>query len=127
MKGETSTVEVPMRRAPKPGLFARVLSVGLSVSRGVEQEPFVRMKADVSIMVEAPNASSAFTALIIGDLMESDEFDKLEEDLRSALHSFVDPCGKGVPDGGDAVRVVLIKEGPTLVPKATTPVDPSQT
>jgi hypothetical protein len=122
MQGKTIT---KIMRTPKAGVFQRVLELGLAVQRVSEtgeQEPFVQMKADVSIMVDAPNADSAFTALVLGDLtQESDEFDKLEEDIRSALNSFMDPNGKGVPDGDGNVRVALIKEGPTLVAKATTP------
>jgi hypothetical protein len=120
------TITIPANKI-KAGVFQRVLGIELAVQRVIaatgEQAPFVRMKAEVSIMVEAPNADSAFTARVIGDLTQpSDDFDKLEEDIRSALHSFVDPNDEGVPDArGGAVRVALIKEGPTLVPKAMTP------
>jgi hypothetical protein len=70
------------------------------------QEPFVRMKVDVSIAVDA-NADSATTERILGDLTQCDDFTKLEEDIRIALNGYMDPDSEGIPDGDGNVRVEI--------------------
>jgi len=94
---------------PKAGVFQRVLGIEVAVTKLVtetgEQEPFVRMKVDVSVVVDAPNADSAFIYGVLGDLTQGDSFAELEEDVRSAINRYWDPNSEGVPDGDGNVRV----------------------